>query len=55
MRENVRQRLTTAGISEEQLTQLVTANAVIDAAVRSPIDGVVMDFDKVLGHVVQSR
>ena len=54
LRENVRQRLTTAGISEEQLTQLVTTRTLLPTLpVRSPIDGVVMDFDKVLGHVVQ--
>jgi|JI6StandDraft_1071083.scaffolds.fasta_scaffold20203_2 cobalt-zinc-cadmium efflux system membrane fusion protein len=55
LRENVRQRLTTAGISEEQLTQLVTTRTLLSTLpVRSPIDGVVMDFDKVLGHVVQT-
>lgn len=54
LRENVRQRLTTAGISAEQLTQLVTTRTLLPTLpVRSPIDGVVMDFDKVLGHVVQ--
>ena len=54
LRENVRQRLTTAGISEEQLTQLVTTRTLLSTLpVLSPIDGVVMDFDKVLGHVVQ--
>jgi len=54
LRENVRQRLTTAGIPEEQLTQLVTTRTLLPTLpVRSPIDGVVMDFDKVLGHVVQ--
>jgi cobalt-zinc-cadmium efflux system membrane fusion protein len=54
LRENVRQRLITAGISEVQLTQLVTARTLLPTLpVRSPIDGVVMDFDKVLGHVVQ--
>lgn len=54
LRENVRQRLITAGISEEQLTQLVTTRTLLPTLpVRSPIDGVVMDFDKVLGHVVQ--
>ena len=54
LRENVRQRLTTAGILEEQLTQLVTTRTLLPTLpVRSPIDGVVMDFDKVLGHVVQ--
>lgn len=54
LRENVRQRLTAAGISEEQLNQLVTTRTLLPAPpVRSPINGVVMDFDKVLGHVVQ--
>jgi cobalt-zinc-cadmium efflux system membrane fusion protein len=54
LRENVRQRLTTAGIPEEQLTQMVTTRTLLPTLpVRSPIDGVVMDFDKVLGHVVQ--
>ncbi len=54
LRDNVRQRLTTAGISEAQLTQMVTTRTLLPTLpVRSPIDGVVMDFDKVLGHVVQ--
>lgn len=54
LRENIRQRLITAGISEEQLLQLVTTRTLLPTLpVRSPIDGVVMDFDKVLGHVVE--
>ena len=54
LRESVRQRLTTAGMSGEQLTQLVTTRTLLPTLpVRAPIDGVVMDFDKVLGHVVQ--
>ena len=54
LRDNVRQRLTTAGISEAQLTQMVTTRTLLPTLpVRSPIDGVVMDFDKVLGHIVQ--
>ncbi len=54
LRESVRQRLTTAGLSEEQLSQLVTTRTLLPTLpVRSPIDGVVVDFDKVLGHVVQ--
>ena len=52
--DNARQRLTTAGIPEEQLIQMVTTRTLLPTLpVRSPIDGVVMDFDKVLGHVVQ--
>ncbi len=54
LRENIRQRLTTAGISKEQLVQLLTTRMLLATLpVRSPIDGVVVDFDKVLGHVVQ--
>ncbi len=54
LRENVRQRLTSAGISDAQLTQLLTTRTLLPTLpVRSPIDGVVMDFDKLLGHVVQ--
>ncbi len=54
LRESVRQRLTTAGMSREQLTQLVATRLLLPTLpVRAPIDGVVMDFDKVLGHVVQ--
>ena len=52
--DNARQRLTTAGIPEEQLIQMVTTRTLLPTLpVRSPIDGVLMDFDKVLGHVVQ--
>ena len=40
LRENVRQRLITAGISEETLTQLVTTRTLLPTLpVRSPIDG----------------
>jgi len=54
LRENIRQRLITAGVSTEQLTQLVTTRTLLPRLpVRAPIDGVVMDFDKVLGHVVE--
>lgn len=54
LRENIRQRLATAGITEEQLTRLVTTRILLATLpVRSPIDGVVVDFDKVPGQVVQ--
>lgn len=54
LRENIRQRLMTFGISEEQLAQLMSTQSLLPALpVRSPIDGIVMDFDKLLGHVVQ--
>ncbi len=54
LRESMQLRLMSAGISEEQLTQLANARTLLPTLpVRSPIDGVVIDFDKVLGHVVQ--
>ena len=54
LRENVEQRLKTAGMSDEQLSQLLmTSTLVPTLPVRAPIEGVVVDFDKVLGHVVQ--
>ena len=53
LRENLIQRLRTAGISEDQLTQLTISKVLIPALpVRAPIDGLVVNFEKLLGHVV---
>jgi cobalt-zinc-cadmium efflux system membrane fusion protein len=54
LRENVVQRLKTAGITEEQMAKLTTSKILLPTLpVRAPIDGVVVHFDKLLGHVVQ--
>ena len=54
LRENVVQRLKTAGITDEQMAKLTTSKILLPTLpVRSPIDGVVVNFDKLLGHVVQ--
>ena len=53
-RDTVQQRLKTAGLSEAQLRDLVTTKTLVAALpVRAPIDGVIVEFDKVLGQVVQ--
>jgi len=53
-RDNAVQRLKTAGLTEDQIADLMTRNQLIPTLpVRAPIDGVIMDFDKVLGHVVR--
>lgn len=54
LRENVVQRLKTAGINDEQMTKLTASGILLPTLpVLAPIDGVVVDFDKLLGHVVQ--
>lgn len=54
-RDTVQQRLKTAGLSEEQLRDLVTTKTLVAALpVRAPIDGVIVEFDKVLGHVIRA-
>ena len=54
LRENVVQRLKTVGVSDDQLTQLTSSKMLLPTLpVRAPIDGVVVHFDKLLGHVVQ--
>ncbi len=53
LRENLIQRLRTAGISQDQLTQLTISRVLIPALpVRAPIHGLVVNFEKLLGHVV---
>ena len=54
-RDTARQRLKTAGLSDEQLGELAQSKQLVDALpVRAPIDGVVVEFDKVLGHVIRA-
>lgn len=54
LRESLRQQLLAAGVSREQIDDLAVSRVLLPAMpVRSPIAGVVMDFDKVLGHIVQ--
>ena len=54
LRENVVQRLKTVGVLDDQLTQLTSSKILMPTLpVRAPIDGVVVHFDKLLGHVVQ--
>ena len=53
-RDSARQRLKAAGLSDEQLNGLATTKSLVRALpVRAPIDGVVVDFDKLLGHVIR--
>jgi RND family efflux transporter MFP subunit len=53
-RENAAQRLKTVGLTEGQIADLLVRHQLIPTLpVRAPIDGVIMDFDKVLGHVVR--
>ena len=53
-RDSARQRLKAAGLSDEQLAGLTTTKTlVLTLPVRAPIDGVIVDFDKVLGHVIR--
>jgi RND family efflux transporter MFP subunit len=48
------QRLKTVGLNDSQLDGLADSRTLIATLpVRSPIDGLIMDFDKVLGHVVR--
>jgi RND family efflux transporter MFP subunit len=53
-RDSARQRLKAAGLSDEQLHHLSTTKTlVLSLPVRAPIDGVIVDFEKVLGHVIR--
>lgn len=54
LRDNVVQRLKTVGVSDDQMTVLTSSSELMPTLpVRAPIDGVVVHFDKLLGHVVQ--
>jgi RND family efflux transporter MFP subunit len=48
------QQLRTAGITEQQIAELLATKKLIPTLpVRAPIDGVIVGFDKFLGHVVR--
>ena len=53
-RDIVIQQLKTAGITEEQIAELLSSKRLmLTLPVLAPIDGVIMGFDKFLGHVVR--
>lgn len=52
---NIRQKLLTLGLSSRQIDDVVKTHRVLDALpVRAPMDGVVVDFDRVLGQVIRA-
>lgn len=52
---NIRQKLLALGLSSRQIDDVVKTRRVIDALpVRAPMDGVVVDFDRVLGQVIRA-
>ena len=54
-RDIVIQQLKTAGITDEQVEELLSSKRLmVTLPVLAPIDGVIMGFDKFLGHVVRS-
>lgn len=54
LRESLRQRLLTTGLTQEQLKSLEENRELVPTLpLLASIDGVVMDFDKVLGHIVE--
>ena len=54
-RDSAKRRLLAAGLSPEQLEALIATKTLIATLpVRAPIDGVVTEFDKVLGHVIRA-
>ncbi len=53
-RDSFIQQLKTAGLTESEVTSLANNEQIIDSLpVRAPIDGVIVGFDKFLGHVVR--
>ncbi len=53
-RDIIVQQLRTAGITEQQIAELLATRKLIPALpVTAPIDGVIVGFDKFLGHVVR--
>lgn len=55
-RDSLRNRLTVIGLTEPQLDSLVKEGRLVEAVpVRSPIDGVVTSFEKVLGQSVKAE
>lgn len=54
--EGLRRKLLTAGLTPEHIGRLLTKNEMVSAVpVRSPIAGVVVNFDKVLGQAVAAH
>lgn len=52
-RDSIIQQLTTAGITEPQIAELLVSQRIFPTLpVRAPIDGVIVGFDKFLGQVV---
>lgn len=55
-RDSLRNRLTAIGLTEPQLDSLIKERRLIEAVpVRSPVDGVVTSFEKVLGQSVKAE
>ncbi len=53
-RDIVSQQLKTAGITDQQIAELLSSKRLmVTLPVLAPIDGVIMGFDKFLGHVVR--
>jgi membrane fusion protein, heavy metal efflux system len=53
-RDTAIQQLKTAGITDQQIAELLrTRRLMVALPVLAPIDGVIMSFDKFLGHVVR--
>ncbi len=51
---NVRQKLLSLGLSPSQIDEVLRSKRVVESLpVRAPMDGVVVDFDRVLGQVIQ--
>lgn len=52
---NLRQKLLTLGLPAQQINKIIETRRVVDALpVRAPIDGVVVNFDRVLGQVIRA-
>ena len=52
---NLQQKLRSLGLSAKQIEEIVEARRVLDTLpVRAPIDGVVVEFDRVLGQVIRA-
>lgn len=52
---NLQQKLRSLGLSPAQIEEIVDTRRVVDTLpVRAPIDGIVVDFDRVLGQVIRA-
>jgi cobalt-zinc-cadmium efflux system membrane fusion protein len=52
--DSARERLKSVGVADTELSPLLTSSTLIQSLpVRAPIDGIILDFDKTLGHIVQ--